>query len=182
MMTFQNRFLTNCLVLTILAFLAACGNNNANESTAKADTQKTADTPVVVQKNTTPEVPQKTDDPALVMQSFKTFPPEVEGCMCYFSSDSAAFKAREYIYADNYDKLSFLKINGNWVKFTQTATKELDKNTTINEAKSEDYEMTLEIKNGPQKGEEVWLKVGIITLKHKNGNMVKKSFFGECGC
>lgn len=83
---------------------------------------------------------------------------------------------------NDFAQTSFLKINGVLTKFTQTYFKTVDKTTTIAKAKSELYEITIELKEGKQSGEETSLKYGTIKLSDKNGKTVTKTFCGECGC
>lgn len=118
----------------------------------------------------------------LTIDTFKTFPTEIDGCSCYFSNDSTEFKKGEYIYMNDFAEISFLKINGVLTKFKQTEFKEVDKTTRIAKAKSDKYEMSIEIHDGIQSGDETWLTTGTIKLTDKTGKTISKTFYGECGC
>ncbi len=116
------------------------------------------------------------------IDTFSTFPPEIDGCSCYFSNDSTEFKKGEYIYMNDYAQTSFLKVNGVLTKFAQTDFKEIDSLNVIAKYKSDNYEMTIESKDGIQNGDETWLKTGVIKLTDKKGKTITKTFYGECGC
>ena len=162
-MTFKHKFLSTLLMVVMLTSLFACQQNNPNKSVAH-----TGDI--------------KSEGQALTIDTFSSFPPEIDGCSCYFSNDSAEFINHEYIYMNDFAQTSFLKINGVLTKFTQTDYKEVSKTTTIVKAKSDKYEMTIEVIDGKQSGDETSLKSGTIKLTDKNGKTIIKTFYGECGC
>jgi catabolite regulation protein CreA len=162
-MKYKNKFLPTFLTAVTLTFLFACGQNNSNKNISQAD-------------NLT------TDNQVLTIDTFSTFPPEIDGCSCYFSNDSTEFIKGEYIYMNDYAQTSFLKINGVLTKFAQTDFKEIDSLNVIAKYKSDKYQMTIESKDGIQNGDETWLKTGTIKLTDKNGKTIKKTFYGECGC
>ena len=118
----------------------------------------------------------------LTIDTFSTFPPEIDGCSCYFSNDSIEFKRGEYIYMEDYEGTSFLKINGTLIKFNIIDAKEIDSLNTKTRYKSSDLNMTIELKQGKQNGDETYLKTGKIKLTNKNGKTITKSLYGECGC
>jgi hypothetical protein len=146
-----------------MAFLIACGQGNSMKNAEQTN------------KLTIP-------DKVLRIDTFSTFPPEIDGCSCYFANNLTEFKNGEYIYINDFAEVSFLKVNGVLTKFTQTDYKNVDKTTTMARAKSELYEITIEVKEGKPSGEETWLKSGTIKLSDKNGKSVTKRFYGECGC
>ena len=159
----NTQLLSAILPALMMVFLFACGENNSIQ-------------------NSQPANAKSPDEQALTIDTFSTFPREIDGCSCYFSNDSTEFNRHVYVYMNNYGKISFLKINGVLTKFTQSESKEVNETTTVTKAKSEDYEMTIEVVDGIQNGEETWLKTGTIKLTDKNGNTVTKTFYGECGC
>lgn len=159
----RNKILTIFLSVTALTLLFACGQSNTKKNVTQTDS---------ITKN----------DQTLTIDTFSTFPPEIDGCSCYFSNDSVEFKKGEYIYMNDFAQTSFLKINGVLTKFTQTEFKDLNKTTRIAKAKSDKFEMTIEIHDGIQNGDETWLNTGTIKLTDKNGKTITKTFYGECGC
>jgi hypothetical protein len=147
----------------MLIFLFACGQISSNKSVTQTD-------------NINP------DEEELTIDTFSTFPPEIDGCSCYFSNDSTEFNKNEYIYMNDFAQTSFLKINGVLTKFTETDFKKVGKTVTIAKAKSDKYEMAIEVIEGKQSGEETALKSGKIKLTGKNGETITRTFYGECGC
>ena len=162
-MKFKGHVLSTFLIAVTQTFLFAFGQNNSDKSVKKTNIINL-------------------DEQTLTIDTFSTFPPEIDGCSCYFSNDSTEFKKGEYIYVNDYAQTSFLKINGVLTKFTQTDFKKIDSISVKAKYKSDNYEMTIESKDGIQNGEETWLKTGIIKLTNKKGKTVTKKFFGECGC
>ena len=162
-MTFKYKFISTFLTAVTLTFLFACGQSNSNKSVSQTENIKS-------------------DDQALTIDTFSTFPPEIDGCSCYFSNDSTEFKKDEYVYMNDYAQISFLKINGVLTKFTQTDFKEIDSLNVKAKYKSDNYEMTIDTKDGIQNGDETWVKTGTIKLTDKKGKTVTKTFYGECGC
>lgn len=133
-------------------------------------------------KRTESKINKKTSELTFSIDTFSTFPPEIDGCSCYFSKDSTDFKNGAYIYMNDYDKISFLKINGVLTKFTQTNFKQINKSKSISKSTSDNYELTIEERNVKQNGDETSLIEGTITLKDKNGKIISSAFYGECGC
>lgn len=161
--TFKNKSLPIFLSAVTLIFLLAFGQSSFNKSISQTD-------------NIKPE------EEVFTIDTFSTFPPEIDGCSCYFSNDSLEFNKSEYIYLNDFAQTSFIKINGVLTKFTQTDIIEVSKTSTVAKAKSDKYEMTIEFSNDKQSGDETSLKSGAIKLTNKNGKTITKIFYGECGC
>jgi hypothetical protein len=162
-MRLKDKILQICISVITMTFLFACGQGNSNKNIEQTE-------------NLT------TNNQVLTIDTFSTFPPEIEGCSCYFSNNSTEFKKGEYIYMNDLAQISFLKINGILTKFTQTDFKNIDKTTTIAKAKSDLYEITIEVKEEGKSGYETSGKSGTIRLTDKNGKTISKTFYGECGC
>jgi hypothetical protein len=159
----KDKCLPTFLIAVIVAVMLACGQTDSNGNSSQVD------------KLTL-------DSEAMSIDTFSTFPPEIDGCSCYFSNDSTEFKKREYIYMNDFAQTSFLKINGVLTKFTQIEFKEIDSVNVKAKYKSNDYEMTIDSKDGMRNGDETWLKTGTIRLTNKKGETLTKTFYGECGC
>lgn len=162
-MIFNNKRITILLTAIILTILISCELFRTN-------------------KNVTQKGNFSNETQALTIDTFSTFPQEIDGCSCYFSNDSIEFKRGKYIYVNDFAQISFLKINGVLTKFIQTDFKEIDSFDFIAKYKSDNYNMTIESINENQNGDETWLKIGYIELTDKNGNKISKKFYGECGC
>lgn len=133
-------------------------------------------------KNSPSVIPEDRPESVLKLNTFSTFPPEIEGCSCYFSNDSLEFKEGNYIYMNDYGTTSFLKINGVLTRFNQTDYKVGDDKIKYIEGNSEKYKFELEIIDVEKNGDETSLKKGTIILFDKKGNKIIKTFYGECGC
>ena len=162
-MALKQRFLSTLFFISTLTFLFSCGQDNSVDY--KIQTDKTI-----------------TNNSALTIDTFSTFPPEIDGCSCYFSNDSTEFSQGKFIYLNDFATTSFLKINGILTKFTQTDFNETNSTKVTAKYKSVNYEMTIEVINGNQNGDETILKSGTIKLSDKKGNTITKTFYGECGC
>lgn len=119
---------------------------------------------------------------ALTIDTFSQFPPEIDGCSCYFANNPVDFKNSEYIYMNDFAQTCFMKINGAMVKFTQTEFKKADADNTTAKYKSGGYTLTIQVKNGKASGDETTFASGTITLVDKSGRQITRPFFGECGC
>ncbi len=159
----ENRQVRLTIFTVPIFFALACGQKSSEEKISLLDNSIIA-------------------DQAITVDTFSVFPPEIDGCSCYFSNDSTELRQDKFIYANDYAETSFLKINGVMTKFTQTDFKEIDKENVIAKYKSDKYEMTIEARDGKQNGDETWLKTGTITLTDKAGRTLTKKFYGECGC
>lgn len=148
------------------------------EQSAEYTTETVNDTMVT---DTLAQIPAE-ENLAIAIDTFNTFPPEIDGCACYFAHDSVQLKSSRYIYADNYDKLAFVSINGSMVKFIQQEVKEVNEKTTRSTYTAKGYDMMLELTEGARSGDETWHKTGIIRITDKAGNTIQTTFFGECGC
>lgn len=153
------RNLTTILLGLILIPLYSCGQSNSFKS--NSNTEK--------------------DVKALTIDAFSDFPSEISGCSCYFSNDSTEFKNGMYIYMNDFGQYSFLKINGVLTKFTQTEFNDLD-SKTITKAKSDNYEITVEINTGIENGYETSIHTGTIKITDRKGKTLIKTFYGLCGC
>ena len=166
----KSYFTMNCrkvvstiLSLLIILFLFSCTEVSSDKKLAQSDTAINL-------------------EPVITIDTFSTFPPEIDGCSCYFSNDSLEFKQGLYIYMNDFGTTSFLKINGILTKFSQTDYKENDEKIKNIIGNSENYEIKMEIIDLEQNGDETWLNKGTIILSDKKGNKITKTFYGECGC
>jgi len=159
-MTPKNKFLPTFVTVIVLIFLFAC---SSKKGVTRID-------------NLTIE------NQVLAIDTFSAFPPEIDGCSCYFSNNALELKKGQYIYIDDYAQTSFLKINGILTKFTQIDFKEIDSLKRIAKYKNDNYKMIIQTKDGIQNGDETWLKTGTIKLTDENGKTITTTFYGECGC
>ncbi|WP_375563119.1 hypothetical protein ACE193_11485 [Bernardetia sp. OM2101] len=174
------------LNLTLLCFFAllftAC-NSKKQETTSNVDsTTKTS----VLEKEIVQEE-EIIEKPAFSIDVFSDFPPEIDGCSCYFSKNEADFKeGSKYSYMDNYEKTAFVKIDGILVKFMQTNSEMITethyKSTYKSENAAQNYTLETDTERESQNGDETFLYTGTLKVTNQEGKSVSESFIGECGC
>ena len=155
------------LILIILAITISCKNAEINQKS-------------IIEKDSI-RYSKKVVAKRIKLENFTNFPPEIDGCSCYFSKDSTDFSKEQYIFANDFAETSFLKINGKFIKFTQISKIDMKTYEKV-KYQSEKYEMNLELKHGKQSGDETSLQSGTLNVKDKNGNETETEFYGECGC
>jgi hypothetical protein len=114
--------------------------------------------------------------------TFSEVPKKIVGCSCYFAKDSIAFKKQQFIYLNDYAKISFMKLNGEVIEFSMSDFHSDEGKRTISKYPSKNYNLEIQVKSGPQNGDETWIKTGSIQVSDKKGNKAIINFFGECGC
>lgn len=117
----------------------------------------------------------------LRIDTFSTFPPEIDGCSCYFSATAKELKSSTYLYADDYQKTAFVRINGVMTKFQLKETKTLAGKHTIKKFTNKAFDLVIDIKQTGQI-DETWQQKGTLKLTSKDGKTVLKNIVGECGC
>ena len=120
-------------------------------------------------------------DQTLSINTFVIIPPQIRDGSCYFANDSIDFKNGRYIFMNDNAQSAFIKINGLLTKFTQTDLKKINKENTIIKYTNNQYQLMVEVKNGKPIFYETTIKAGTIILSDKNGNTLKRIFYGECG-
>lgn len=122
------------------------------------------------------------DSKILELQSFG-FPQEVEGCSCYFAKNREEFIKQNYIYVDDFQRFSFLTINGELVKIPYGKQNEVlpEKNLNI-ESKNKEYSVKIKGKLIEQGEIETALYEGILEVTKSDGSKVSSKIYGECGC
>ena len=131
-------------------------------------------------KTTTTENTSSKDD-SIVIDTFSKFPPEIDGCACYFSNDETEFKDHKYIYADNYGNSAFVSIHGEMTKFVLSKSDTLPGDRSIKIFGNDKYEITIDVKQVGQM-DETWQKTGTMKIKPTDGKESIKNIYGECGC
>lgn len=110
------------------------------------------------------------------------FPSEIDGCSVIYSTDEQHFDQRRLIYMNNYDSVSFMKIEGVLIRFTLTSSESPDSETRVLHFSGGDYELIVEEKDGGRTGDEVWANYGQLTLTDRAGKTTIIHFVGESGC
>jgi hypothetical protein len=120
-------------------------------------------------------------DYSISIDTFSTFPEEIDGCSCYFSNNENDFKRNVYIYVDDYQEKSFMHINGILTKFKLIDSKQISKNHQLKTFDNKDFELTIDIIQVGQI-DETWQQKGTLKLTRKGGQTTTKDIYGECGC
>lgn len=120
---------------------------------------------------------QTSDD--LNLQTFG-FPPEVDGCSCYFSKNKEDFENEKYIYIDDYGKTAYIKMDNKLHKIAMK-NDDFDPENFQKEIKNEDQSIKISGKKVKEL-EEVMMFKGTMEVKLKNGKKSTVPIYGECGC
>lgn len=174
------RFPAFYIALFLLCLLFSCGKKQTG-------TVKLEDNTLIIAKYT---IGTKTDSAKLAsalivkevqIDTFSTFPPEIEGCACYYSNNKKDFDNEIYIYADDYNDNAFVWIDGKLTRFTLSKVDTLPHKRTILTWKNKQYELTIDrIQVGQI--EETWQQEGTLVIKEIGGKETRKRIYGECGC
>ena len=143
----------------IVCLLYSCGQSAAPEQAAAS-----AETPAAVS-----------------LEAFADFPPEVDGCACYYSKDKATFGQGQYLYVDDFDKQAWVKINGVLVKLMLTQSDTMPEMRTRKIFANDSYKLTIDVKQVGQL-DETWQQEGTLNLQAGAHPSQSQSIYGGCGC
>ena len=125
------------------------------------------------------KVPAETPLHQINLETFG-YPPQVNGCSCYFAKDKADFEVEKYIYFDDYGNSAYLQIDGETIKFPM---KEGDFDPENFNKKIENAEYTITIVGNKIKDlDEVMMFEGTMTVENKKGEKTVTTIYGECSC
>lgn len=116
-----------------------------------------------------------------IIDRFKDFPEEIDGCACYFSANKEDFIKGEYIYADTYHDHAYISINGKMMQFKLKSYTDAAEGYWVRVYTNDDYEVTVDSEEVLQKNS-TWLQKGRIAVKSKGKTIIKETIYGECGC
>ncbi len=109
------------------------------------------------------------------------FPPEVEGCSCYFAESKSDFDAEKYIYIDDYGNKGYIKVNGKLVKIPMEEG-DFDPSNFQKNIENENFRIFMR-GNKVKELEEVMMFEGEMTVENKKtGEKTTSRIYGECGC
>ncbi len=109
------------------------------------------------------------------------FPPEVEGCSCYFAENKADFENEQFVYVDDYGNNATIRVNGKNVKIPMDEG-DFDPANFSKTIENADYlvEMT---GSKIDEGYETMLFRGTMKVTDKKSKEVYSTpVYGECGC
>ena len=109
------------------------------------------------------------------------FPPEVEGCSCYFAESKADFEAERFVYVDDYGNNAFIKIENKLVKIPMEEG-DFDPANFQKSIENADFKVLMKGKKIKEM-EEVMMFSGEMTVENKKtGLKTTTPVYGECGC
>jgi hypothetical protein len=109
--------------------------------------------------------------------TFDCIPDGMDGAGCYFND----LEKNEYIFVNDFDKTSFMKINGKLEKFNLIKSDSLSDKKSIYYYKNSNYDLEVTTKDSLQIDYNTIL-TGKLKLKSKDNQIIEKKFIGECGC
>lgn len=121
------------------------------------------------------------EEKEIVIDHFKDFPEEIDGCACYFSANKKDFINGSYIYADTYHNHAYISINGQMRQFKLKSFTDIAEGYWVKIYANEEYEITLDSEEVLQV-DETWQQKGTISIKSRDGKTIKETIYGECGC
>lgn len=167
-------------VITACAFLIFVSCNN--ETGKQADTLANKGMEILAEETPPPPPPVV---PEFTLDDYKGFPPEIEGCTCYFSENKEKFKNQQFLFTSNADGLCVVAINNKQLRLKQVSIiRDKDpgsNNENISVFEGDGWKVTVRITGKERSGDEVWTNTGTITVE-KDRKKLEKSFTGECGC
>ena len=123
-----------------------------------------------------------TDKKTVIINTFKDFPEEIQGCACYFSKTKEDLYKGVYVFTDNNDDLGFIKINGKMEMLDLTGFDQKDDTHWTKVFTNSEYEITV-VSEQLWQVDQIWHQKSVLTIKDKKGKLVTESIhvFGECG-
>jgi hypothetical protein len=118
---------------------------------------------------------------SISLDTFDTYPRDIEGCSCLFSNTLADENINEYVCVTSYWDIAYLKLNGEMTKFTLTKSDTLSDGTSIINYENEKFNLIIECKFKKIEYESS-STIGTIRLKDKSKEIVTRKFVGGCGC
>ncbi len=168
-------------LVVIAGSIMGCTFNVGTGSNAANTTASNTTAPIITEnKNSSPPANTGQAETAISTETFTDFSSEIDGCSCYFSTDSNDFKASKYIYVDNREDFAQMKINGALTKFKRLEEKEISKNRWVKKFENNGYELVVDITQSGSIGP--FPHKGTIKLTKKGGQTITKDVTGECGC
>lgn len=121
------------------------------------------------------------EEKATTIDRFRDFPDEIGGCACYFSANKEDFIEGNYIYADTYHDHAYISINGKMMQFTLKDQIDVTESYWMKIYTNKQYEATVESEES-LKADDTWQQKGTISVKSRDGKVVKETIYGQCGC
>ena len=123
---------------------------------------------------------EKKIEPPIRIDLITEWPPEIEGCCCYYSLNKKdlEFKNR-YVYVAS---MGYTDLSKNIALIKINDTIRTLKPVKENYWKNNDFELFSETKLVKRNGYETWLRKGKLVIKSKDGVLLEVNIDGKCGC
>ena len=119
---------------------------------------------------------------AALLTDFTTFPPEIEGCLCWYGKDSTAFGEKKYSFATT-PSHAYLIIDGKPALMKVTDHRKVAEGSEAFSFENEAYSFYLLTVAGGRTADEVWQSRAKLTVvKKADKSTVVIPLSGECGC
>lgn len=163
------------IIAAVPVFVISCKKDTAVE-------QRTVSDSVTAITDTVAAIPVDTLQQTAAFQLGKFgFPPEVEGCSCYFAENKSDFEKEQFVYVDDYGNNATIRINGENVKIRMDDG-DFDPSNFSKSIENEAYLLEMTGKKIDD-GDETMLFQGTMKVTDKNTRVVIMTpIYGECGC
>jgi hypothetical protein len=125
------------------------------------------------------------DNPAsrtvLEPEIFSEAPIDLRGCACFFARDSQSLISRRFVFANDMDKISVIKINGAFVPMYKSESRNINDFDVEEIYTSGEYKLILTIHDEGSVDPSSSRKSGKLQLILPQGRSRVISFVGRCG-
>jgi hypothetical protein len=173
--------------LIFLVGFYSCSGNEAseNETENEISEQRTNEEIILpAEEESVPieQEPEEAESFNLAIETFTEFPPEIDGCACYFSKNKEDFNNGIYIYMDDFgNEFGFMNLDGVMTKFDIEHNDSNDSGLEVVELSNTDYTLILNYEQVSEL-DETFQKEGELKIINSNNEEIIVPFFGECGC
>ncbi len=109
------------------------------------------------------------------------FPPEVEGCSCYFAENKSDFQKQQFVYVDDYGNNAYIKLNGKLVKIPMEEG-DFDPSNFSKTIENAEYKVEMNGKKIKEMDETMMFEGKMTVENKKTGEKITAPIYGECGC
>ena len=163
------------LLTAVILVVVSCKKDKETVSEIQTNTDST-----IIQQNSAAKIQDSGSVAALQLDKFG-FPPEVEGCSCYFAENKADFEAEKYVYIDDYGNNAYIKVKGQLIKIPMEEG-DFDPSNFQKAIENDNYKVLMKGQKIKEM-DEVMMFTGEMTVEDKKtGEKTTTPIYGECGC
>lgn len=112
---------------------------------------------------------------------FTEIPIDLRGCGCLYARDSVSLVNKRFIYANDMDKLSVIRVNGYYVPMLKTESRDLNDSEVEEVYVSGDYRLNIRIRYERNLSPSASYVSGLLQLIMPTGRSREIAFVGRCG-